>query len=111
MSPHDTYAASSEAGRQALRHQATVEALAHFTRACARARTAEEAAEAWQRVGLAEALMGHLRGAEQAYATALRYAAGLPAALAQIHQHQGTLRWLQGDLVAARSLLESAEAD
>ena len=106
-----TYHSEFEAGETALRVGSVDEARAHFTKARELAGSEAELAEALGQLGRAYSLAGEYTEAEGVLREAFQHAAGTPAVEARTRMHMGVVRWLSGDLEAARRYLEQAQAE
>lgn len=106
-----TYHSEFEAGETALRVGSVDEAREHFTKACELASNEAELAEALGQLGRAHAGAGEHAEAERALREAFQHATGSPAVMARTRMHMGVVRWLSGQLEAARQFLEQAQSD
>jgi tetratricopeptide (TPR) repeat protein len=111
MSALADYRQLYDAGERALRVGSGEEARGLFEQATAAAANDAEAAEALCQLGRALATLGRHAEADAALAQALERAGDSQPALARARLQLGVVRWMRGDLKAAREYLEQAVAD
>ncbi len=111
METSETYQEALQRGVDSLRQGDSADSLAYFQRAVDLALDNAQAADALAFLGRAYGVIGEYEHAEEALHESLRRATGSPAAMARVKMQIGVVRWLAGQLDAARYFLEEAEQE